>query len=337
MSLSTALAQLVALAPPGEWDGHIVARADGTFATVAQGAQEPLSVPATQAGELRSLLGLRDRARGLLAAEAASLEDTPELAVLRDGLRGAYSAYVERYGPLNRYTLRRTGRVDPDGGEERMARITPPAVRLLCKHDPFGPLVRALENFDDSTQTAAPAALLTERVVAPRAPRLGADTPQDALAICLDTHARVDLDEIARLLGTTTQDAREQLGELVYHDPAAAQLVPAAEYLSGDVRVKLDQARAAAARDTSLQVNVAALERVLPPDLGPEEIAPRLGAAWIDADTHRQFLSELLEDPSVEVEHPGAAIWAVKGRTYTVKAASEWGTGRIDALRSPRR
>ena len=32
------------------------------------------------------------------------------------------------------------------------------------------------------------------------------------------------------------------------------------------------------------------------------------------------------------VEHPGAAIWAVKGRTYTVKAASEWGTGRIDAL-----
>ena len=252
--------------------------------------------------------------------------------MLRDGLRGAYTAYVERYGPVNRYTLRRTGRVDADGGEERMARITPPAVRLLCKHDPFGPLVRALENFDDSTQTAAPAALLTERVVAPRAPRLGADTPQDALAICLDTHARVDLEEIARLLGTTTQDAREQLGELVYHDPAAAQLVPAAEYLSGDVRVKLDQARAAAARDTSLQGNVAALERVLPPDLGPEEIAPRLGAAWIDADTHRQFLSELLEDPSVEVEHPGAAIWAVKGRTYTVKAASEWGTGRIDAL-----
>jgi N12 class adenine-specific DNA methylase/SAM-dependent methyltransferase len=324
--------EVVALAPPGEWDGHIVARADGTFATVAHGAQEPLSVPATQAGELRSLLELRDRARGLLAAEAASLQDTPELAVLRDGLRGAYSAYVQRYGALNRYTLRRTGRVDEDDGEQRMARITPPAVRLLCKHDPFGPLVRALENFDDSTQTASPATLLTERVVAPRAPRLGADTPQDALAICLDTHARVEIEEVARLLGTTPQDAREQLGELVYHDPAAAQLVSAAEYLSGDVRVKLDQARAAAARDTSLQGNVAALERVLPPDLGPEEIAPRLGAAWIDADTHRQFLSELLEDPNVVVEHPGAAIWAVKGRTYTVKAASEWGTGRIDAL-----
>jgi N12 class adenine-specific DNA methylase len=251
---------------------------------------------------------------------------------MRARLRDAYTAYASRYGPLNRYTLRRTGRSDPETGEERMARITPPAVRLLCQHDPFGPLVRALENFDDSTQTASPAALLSERVVQPRTPRLGADTPQDALGICLDTHARVDLAEIARLLGIEAEEARERLGELVYHDPAAGRLLPAAEYLSGNVRVKLDQARAAAAGDTSLEVNVRALERVLPPDLGPEEITPRLGAAWLDADTHRQFLSELLEDPDVVVEHPGAAIWAVKGRTWTVKAASEWGTSRIDAL-----
>ena len=38
-------------------------------------------------------------------------------------------------------------------------------------------------------------------MIAPRAPVLGADTPQDALAICLDTAGRVDLEEIARLLG----------------------------------------------------------------------------------------------------------------------------------------
>jgi N12 class adenine-specific DNA methylase len=326
------VSQPVALAPEGEWDGHIVDRGDKIFAVVADGAQEPLSVPATQAVELRALLGLRDQARTLLAAEAADLEDTPALAGIRGELRAAYQAYVRRYGPINRYTLRRTGRVEADTGEERMARITPPAVRLLTKHDPFGPLVRALENFDDITHTAAPAAMLTERVVQPRAPRLGADTPQDALAICLDTRGRVELSEIARLLGTTPEDAREQLGELVYQDPAGGELLTAAEYLSGDVRHKLDTARAAASEHPALAVNVQALERVLPADLGPEEIQPRLGAAWIDADTHQQFLAELLEDPSVVVEHPGAAIWAVKGRTYTVKAGSEWGTSRMDAL-----
>ena len=215
------LSQRVALAPEGEWDGHIVDRPDRTFAVVVDGVQEPLSVPATQAVELRALLGLRDQARALLAAEAADLEDTPALAAIRSELRADYQAYVARSGPINRYTLRRTGRTDSDTGDERMARITPPAVRILTKHDPFAPLVRALENFDDITHTAAAAAILTERVVQPRAPRLGADTPQDALAICRDTRGRVDLDEIARLLGTNAADARQQLGELVYQDPAA--------------------------------------------------------------------------------------------------------------------
>src|SRR5213076_3218281 len=95
---------------------------------------------------------------------------------------------------------RRTGRADPNTGEERLARVMPTAVRLL-RDDPFAALVRALEVFDEPTQSARPAGLLSERVVAPRAPRLGADTPQDALAICLDSHGRVQLDAIARLLG----------------------------------------------------------------------------------------------------------------------------------------
>lgn len=88
---------------------------------------------------------------------------------------------------------------------------------------------------------------LSERVVLPRTPRLGADTPTDALAICLDTRGHVDLPEIARLLGTTPEEAREQLAELVYDDPSQGQLVPAAEYLSGNVRAKLDHAQQAAA------------------------------------------------------------------------------------------
>ncbi len=109
-----------------------------------------------------------------------------------------------------------------------MARITPPAVRMLARTDPFGPLVLSLEAFDEQTGRAEPATLLRERVVAPRAPVLGADTPQDALAICLDTHGTVELETIAALLGTSEQDAREQLGELVYDTPDG-ELLPAAE------------------------------------------------------------------------------------------------------------
>ena len=322
--------QTAQLAPEGVWDGHITALEDGTFTVTSDGLAEPLKVPASHRSELRALLALRDTARSLLAAEASTLEDTAEIAELRSQLGGRYRDYQRRYGPINRFTLRRTGRTDPATGEERMARVTPTAVRLL-RSDPFAALVQALENFDETTQTATPAGILTGRVVVPRAPRLGADTPQDALAICLDTRGRVDLGEIAHLLGTDPGEARVQLGELVYEDPAEQRLVPAAEYLSGNVRAKLEHARQAAIERPELEGNVRALERVLPADLTVEEIEPRLGAVWIDADTHRQFLAEILEDPDIQVEHPGGAMWAVKGRSWSVQATSVWGTERMPA------
>ena len=312
------------------WDGHITAEPSGSFARLRNGAHEPMTVPRTQQRELRALLGLRDGATDLLRVEAATLEDTPEIDVLRAQLRAAYSEYTARYGPLNRFTLRSTGREDPETGEMGMARITPPALRLL-RDDPFGPLTRSIEVFDDMAQTASPAALLRERMILPRTPVLGADTPQDALAVTLDTHGRVDLAEIARLLGQDEQQTRDELGQLVYDDPAAGRLVPAAEYLSGDVREKLEHARQAAEQNPALAVNVTALEGVLPRDLGIEEIQARIGAVWIDTDTHAQFLREILDDPSIRVEHPGGSMWEVRGNTYSVAATSEWGTARIDA------
>jgi N12 class adenine-specific DNA methylase len=320
----------VHLTPEGAWDGHITALQDGTFSVTSGGLVEPLKVPASHRAELRALLGLRDTARELLGAEASTLEDTSEIAELRLRLKDRYADYQRRYGAINRFTLRRTGRTDPNTGEERMARVTPTAVRLL-RSDPFAALVQALETFDEINQTAAAAGILTERVVVPRAPRLGADTPQDALAICLDTRGRVDLREIAHLLGTDQADARARLGELVYDDPGEQRLVPAAEYLSGNVRAKLDHARQAARQRPELEENVRALERVQPADLSVEEIEPRLGAVWIDADTHRQFLAEILEDDSIQVEHPGGAMWAVKGRSWSVQATSVWGTDRMPA------
>src|SRR5207245_3226228 len=137
----------------------------------------------------------------------------------------------------------------PDTGEERMARVRP-AVWRAFRVDPFAAPVAALEHFDPTTQTAGKADIFAQRVIAPREPRLGADTPADALAICLDAHGEVRLDEIARLLGTAEDEARAQLGTLVFDDPGTGRLVPAAEYLSGQVREKLRHAERAAEDDS---------------------------------------------------------------------------------------
>jgi N12 class adenine-specific DNA methylase/SAM-dependent methyltransferase len=312
-----------------EPDGFIRACADGTFTRILNGAERPHEVPRSQTAELRELLGLRDTVRELLETESASADDTPRIAGLRADLNRRYDAYLRAHGPLNRFTVRRTGRADAKTGEPTVARVRPPQGGF--RHDPYAPLVLALEEFDPVGQRAAKASVFHGRVIAPRAARLGADTPADALAICLDTRGEPDLGEIARLLGTTKNDARDQLATLVFDEPGTGRLVPAAEYLSGDVRAKLTVAAHAAFDDPRFEVNAAALREVIPPDLTTGEIDARLGAPWIGAGYVQQFLREILDDPRLRVEHPGGQIWAVRGNPDTVLAASTWGTQRYPA------
>ena len=353
---------LVQDAPAEHTEGHLAAT-HGAFTIVVDRQLRPHEVPASQARELTALLGLRDTTLALLTTEAASGQDTPELDALRSQLNREYDAYTARYGPINRVTVRRTGRVDTDpttGGQtERLARLRPPQGGFRA--DPHAPAVYALEHYDAANGAATKATIMRGRVIAPRAPRLGADTPADAVAICLDSHGEVRLAEVARLLGQDNQRARAALTGLVFNDPQRpGHLVPAPAYLSGNVRAKLLAAEQAAEQadrrrqDTAggpgvavggrvalagggvaepdWHANAAALREVLPVDLTPAEIDVRLGASWIGAEVVEQFLRETLADPSVAVEHPGGSVWAVKGVRHSVLATTTYGTTRLPAV-----
>ena len=311
---------------PEQWDGSIVAHTNGSFGVVAGGAVTPFSVPKSAASELRALLRLRDQASTLLTMEAASIDDTPELDQAREGLHRDYRKYVGRYGPLNRFKLRPTGRTDEDG-TLRFARTVPTPIRLL-RTDPFGPLVLALENFEETEQIAHPAAILSQRVVVPRPEIQGVESPSDAVAVSLDRTGGIDLTLIADLLGTDETDARGALEGLVFTDPVTDELVHAPAYLSGDIYEKIDAAKQRAEQDPAFAANVAALEKVKPEPLSAEDIKPRLGAVWINAEYHRQFLSELLRASDVRIENPVPGMWEVRGGRHGLRATSEWGTQR---------
>ncbi len=299
--------------------------------TVADGygGTEAFTVPNSQVRETRELLAMRDLIVSVQRMEAASGDDTAELEDARTQLRGTYQRYVDRFGPINRVTVRE-GKPDAEGNPRITKTLAPAVTRLRL--DPHFPRVKALERFNEDTGTARPAGVLTARQIMPRPQPLGAETAADALTIVLDRSGRVDLERIADLLGCTTEQARTELGTTVFLDPAQQRLVPAAEYLSEDVRTKLALARTAAAADPALQVNVTALQEVVPADLGPGQIEPRLGAVWIDAATHQQFLTETLADRTARVANPTPAIWVVEGNKYSVAATSQWGTDRIDAI-----
>lgn len=311
------------------WDGTIVAEPSGAFSIVEDGVPVPFAVPKAHAVEMRALLGLRDGARALMETEASNREDTPEMDAQRLVLNTRYDAYVQKYGPVNRYTLRE--RIDRGSGDTITTRITPPAVQKLQAEDPFGGLPGALEKFNDETQQASPGGLLQHRQVGVNKPLQGADTVDEALAIVLDTYGAPDLAAIADLVGTTPEEARLLLGTTVFDVPGTGDLVTAPEYLSGNVRVKLETAREAAASDPAWNVNVEVLEKVQPTPVGMDDVEARLGAVWISARDHQDFVSEILADPSATVSNVGSGVWRVKANRWSVRSTSEWGTERRPA------
>ena len=319
--------------PAGEtdrFDGTLRANDDGSFSVLRDGFWQDWPCPATQSGELRDLLGLRDTVAALLDAEASSPDDTPAIAGLRAELNRRYDAYAGAYGPVNRTGWKRTGKTD-DEGNDVLARNRPPQGKF--SEDPYAAAVYALEDFDPETGQAAKTVIFTQRVVTTRQTPESASDPADAVAICMDQAGEVRIEDAARLLGSASADeARTTLGELVYDEPGTGRLVPAAEYLSGKVRAKLREAGQAAEDDPRFDVNVAALRRALPDDLGPGEIDARLGASWIDWRYVQQGLREILEDPRLKVEKGHGTSWTVTGDKTSVLATQVWGTEDKDAV-----
>lgn len=353
-------------------EGHISLGEDGGWLHVRSGVPEPLEVPKSQANELRMLTGLRDTVVTLLEAEAttplpgdlptaATLPKGPgaageeQMTALRERLNRQYDAYAKRYGPINRVTSRNTGRIDPKTGEPVLAQVRPRQGGF--RGDPHSPAVFALEHYDSATGTARKADIFTERVVAPRVLRTHADSPADAVSLCLDTYGELRASEIARLLGVDQTQAAAELESFAFVDPDTvrrtadgwtADWMPHAEFLSGNVRARLTRVGevleqlvegATVMGDESahpmvrrLQAAEAALGEVLPEDLGPTEIVAQLGVPWVPAKTVEQFLSETLDDRTVEVEHPGGSVWSVRGNRHTVAARNTWGTERASAI-----
>ncbi|HTJ66701.1 MAG TPA: DUF6349 family protein [Actinospica sp.] len=290
--------------------------------------------PVARAGtELPKLVALRDAVVGLLDAEADHSRPDADLEPLRAETNRLYDAYVRAHGYLNRYTVVE-GKPDEDGVVQ-VSRRRPTMGGF--RRDPDFVTVLALEDFDDETRTAAKAALLNQRVNRPRERAARAENAIEAVALCRDELGQIDPERIAELLGVEIAEAEQKLAEIAYLDPETGTWMPEDEYLTGNVRTKLAQAKTAAASDPQLYGrNVPALEAAQPTDLEPEQIHANLGAPWIPATDVQKFAEELLEFPITVWNEPRTSTWTVathRRAEESAAATSEWGTARLNAYR----
>lgn len=250
-------------------------------------------------------------------------------------LQKVYATFTAKHGPINQFTTKmvKTTVVDEETGEKFTDEEARRTYTLLAKlkNDPDYTLVMALENVNDDTGAITPSAFLTDRVLGKQASAQVA-TPSDALLSVLNDIGHVDMAAIAQRLNVSEQDAIEALGSAVYKDPEGGWQT-ADEYLSGNVKRKLENARTAARSDKSFERNVSALEAAQPEAKTPSQINVSLGMNWIPGQVYADFLRETAGVRATVEWNARTKQWIVQEQSggQSARATADWGTNRRNA------
>ena len=264
-------------------------------------------------------VGLRDVVKKILSAQITPETTDAVLDDMRAELNKAYDGFVKKYGYVNDAKNVKSLSLDPEFG-----------------------IVSSIENykFDKKTKKAEAKKndIFTKRTVNAVVEITSADNVSDALALSLANTGAVNIDYIAKLMGKKPAEAVKSLEGLVYQNPVTMAYETADEYLSGNVREKLEYAKQVAKQNKDFAKNVKALEKVQPKDLTPEEITVALGTPWIPASDIEAFAKHMVGGGyynPIEVKFvPALGNWTVTwannwgadSAKNGVNSVSKWGT-----------
>lgn len=284
----------------------------------------PVEVSVTAENRIRGMIALRDCARNLIEVQMGNGSEEAVQTGQRE-LNRLYDSFTAQYGLLNSR-----------------------ANTTVFSADSSFPLLCSLEILDEQGNLKRKADLFTKRTIQPYRVVTHVDTASEALAVSIGEKARVDLEYMGSLTGKTQEQLAEELRGVIFPVPGEVEIngkphyATADEYLSGNVREKLRQARAAAEARPTYTTNVEALEKVQPKDLTAGEISVRLGATWIPEDVVEQFTHELLQTPfyyksRIRVRYSSVTgEWNVSEKSLdrsSIRVFNTYGTKRVNAYK----
>lgn len=272
---------------------------------------------------IKGMIRIRDTVRDLITYQS---EDYPEemIAKKQRELNDYYDVFTQAYGLLNSRGNTIAFREDS-------------SFYLLC----------SLENLNEDGTLKSKAAMFTQRTIRKKKEFNNVATANEALMVSLSEKAKVDINYMSELTGISNEKIKEDLDGIIFKVPSVLneeqeEYVTADEYLSGNIREKLEVAKMSATIDPKYQKNVEALEKAMPKELTANEIEVRLGATWIPVEIYQQFLYELLDTPSwvrnyTKLSYSSYnANWNISAKNMdkeSVKADKTYGTSRANAYR----
>jgi hypothetical protein len=254
---------------------------EGKLAQVSADGVVTVVEDMSQADEarIRSMLPLRVALRDVYDLMADPEATEAQITEAQAELRKAYDKFVKKHGFIS---------LEPNWDAFR--------------EDPDLALMLSLENYDEERDKVQEADIFTKRTLPAERRARTADTPGQALTISLGELGRIDLPRIGELLNKGPESAADALAAegLIIDTPSGWELP--ALYLSGNVRVKLVEAEAAAALDRLARRRAPKASRR--PASASDRCADGrvVGARRDDAGIHRATRGRVTGRPQVEAD-----------------------------------
>lgn len=260
---------------------------------------------------MRALVKLREVRYDLVQEELKEDASEEVMADLRKQLNEAYDAYQAVA----------SGFASKKGEIAYLS--TSSAVFNILAGDPSSSQILGLETVERDPETGNAVAIKKSAIfyrrvnLPPWKPADHYDSTLDALVACVNSQGQFDVDWVAERTGKTKEAIIQELGDRVYTEPDTGRVVFAEDYLSGDVRTKLETAKAAVENgETEYSRNVEALTKALPPDVKAVDVYIPFGSQLLTPEIIGVFGYEALGLTtrfSVDAEYIDLkGIWDVK-------------------------
>lgn len=241
------------------------------------------------ADAVRDYNTLKETLKSLIKAEQSATEN-PE--PLRKELNRQYDAFVKKYGTLNR------NKALDDVLAEDFEHNLPLSLESVKR-------VPSATGKSMVWEVKKGEGILSKRVSYPVEEPTKAENVEDAIHISRSYRGVIDIPYVASLTDKTEEEVTDEMLQegLAYRDPLTGDLADKESYLSGNVKEKLEQARAMAEEHPEYQKNVEDLMEVQPETVRFGDISYRIGTPWIPGRYVNDFASEVLGIRNAEVNY----------------------------------
>lgn len=296
---------------------------DGTIYYRENSVMREVETSETGKNRIKGMIEIRDCVKNLLEMQT---NDYPDYDIEKEQhrLNEIYDKFVKKYGYIN---SRGNSTAFSDDS----------SYFLIC----------SLEVFKND-EFERKADIFTKRTIQPHIAKTHADTSIEAYGISIGEKAKIDMAFMCQLTGKSEEEIFADLNGVIFLNPdydennkSVPKYLPADEYLSGNVRRKLCQAREIAENDDRFAVNVDALEKVQPVDLKATEIEVHLGVTWLPIEIINKFMYETFNTSyyargAIKVHYNELAnVWNIEHKAAdntNLTVTQKYGTSRKNAF-----